>query len=43
MAAPHAPPAVTTLARDTSPGAIAVDATWVYWADQAGNIERVAK
>jgi hypothetical protein len=35
--------ATTILARDTSPTALAVDGTWVYWADVAGNIERVAK
>jgi hypothetical protein len=34
---------VTTLARDTSPIAIAVDATSVYWSDVGGNIRRIPK
>ena len=33
----------TMLARDTSPTAIAVDATSVYWADMGGYIKRVPK
>jgi hypothetical protein len=43
MRAPKAGGAAIMLARDTSPGAIAVDANAVYWYDDAGNMMRLAK
>jgi hypothetical protein len=43
MRAPKAGGTAIILARDTVPGAIAVDANALYWYDQAGNMMRLAK
>jgi hypothetical protein len=43
MKAPKTGGTATIIARDTSPIAIAVDATSVYWSDMAGQIKRLAK
>jgi hypothetical protein len=43
MKAPKAGGAMTTIAHDTGPAAIAVDANSIYWSDQAGNIIRLPK
>ena len=43
MRVPKAGGAFSTLARETVPLAIAVDANAVYWSDQGGNIIRLAK
>ncbi|HEY3816936.1 MAG TPA: hypothetical protein VGL81_07190 [Polyangiaceae bacterium] len=43
MRAPKSGGAATIIARDTSPVAIAVDASAVYWSDVGGNIMRLPK